>query len=344
MCACSGPATANRRFQPPAPPWPWGDSWRWAAAGGVWVVHRYPDPWWVALPYTIGGIDAAWRLVALGQLARIMRSDRLLHQAVALIRCGSRFGSEGQRESERSPVARVRLHRDPAMMCVDHGSEDRRAHPGTACPPAPCPVGAVEPLEHVLLLLVGQAATLVGDLEDDSRIAVLALRWPAASCRRLRRARVGPLPVAQRPRADRDVDRRSLRRVGQSVAQQVANHLAQPDLVAGPQRCVRSADGEVDGTLRRNDPGVVEGVRSDREQVYGLEVERALLVKAGKQEHVIDQHAHPHRLALDPLDEPVKVRAGERPGWKSSWRPGVGAVGRRPRTRRGWGTRRRRVS
>src|SRR5260221_6497424 len=121
-----------------------------------------------------------------------------IHGAVALIRCGSRFGSEGQRESERSPVARLRLHPDPAMMCADHGSDDREAQPGTACPPAPCPVGAVEPLEHVLLLLVGQAGTLVGDLEDDSRIAVLALRWPAASGRRLRRASVGRRPRSRR--------------------------------------------------------------------------------------------------------------------------------------------------
>src|SRR5262245_8478529 len=104
------------------------------------------------------------------------------------------------------------------MMRVDHRRDDREAQSGTASPPAPCAVGAVEPLEHVLFLLIGQAGTLVGDLKDDSRLAVLAWWWPVAWNRRPRGASRRPLPVAERPRADRDVDGSSLWGVRQSIA------------------------------------------------------------------------------------------------------------------------------
>src|SRR5262245_58539749 len=129
-------------------------------------------------------------------------------------------------------------------MRVDHGRDYREAQSGTTSPPAPRPVRAVEPLEHVLLLLVGQAGTLVGDLKDDSRLTGLALWWSVTRSLRLRGAGGRPLPVAERSRADRDVDRRSLWRVRQSIAHQVADDLAQPCLVAGHQRRVRGANSK----------------------------------------------------------------------------------------------------
>ena len=61
------------------------------------------------------------------------------------------------------------------------------------------------------------------------------------------------------------------------------------------------------GPGRGEQPGVVDRVGGQREQVDRLPGQRALLVKPGQQQQVLDQQAHPGRFLLHPVHDPVQV-------------------------------------
>jgi len=90
--------------------------------------------------------------------------------------------------------------------------------------------------------------------------------------------------------------------VGERVAHQVDDHLAQPRLVADDHQRRRGAivaGQQLDAAVGRDRARVVDGVGGHPEQVDGALLERALLVEAGQQQQVLDQQAHPDRLLLD---------------------------------------------
>ena len=98
--------------------------------------------------------------------------------------------------------------------------------------------------------------------------------------------------------------------MGQRIAHQVADYLAEPGLVADHQEGDVAPDGEPDVAVRRDDPGVLHGVGSDRQHVNRAPLERALLVDPGEQQQVLDEHAHPGGLVLDPVHDPVELPRG----------------------------------
>ena len=57
--------------------------------------------------------------------------------------------------------------------------------------------------------------------------------------------------------------------------------------------------------------GVLDRVRRQHQQVHRPVLDRALLVQPGQQQQVLHQHAHPGRLGLDPLHDPVQVLGGQ---------------------------------
>jgi hypothetical protein len=108
--------------------------------------------------------------------------------------------------------------------------------------------------------------------------------------------------------------------VHERVAHQVADHLAQPGLVAQHQQGGARSDGQVDAAFGRYDASIVHGIGSQGEQVDGPVLKRALLVQPGEQQHVFHQHAHPGRFLLDSAHDPVQVSRSERTG------PAVGLI------------------
>jgi len=114
----------------------------------------------------------------------------------------------------------------------------------------------------------------------------------------------------------------------------------QPGLVAKHEERGAGADGQVDRPAWRDDASILDRVRREREQVDGALLDRALLVEAGQHQHVLDKPAHPGRLLLDPLHDPVHVGPGEVTGQARRGgrdRPAAGGAGSGRPGRRGVG-------
>ena len=97
--------------------------------------------------------------------------------------------------------------------------------------------------------------------------------------------------------------------MGQRVAQQVDEHLAQPRLVTEHHR---RPVGRLELDAARGVEGarVVHRVRREGQQVDGGADELAVLVEPGEQQHLVDELAHPRGLALHPAHDAVEVRPG----------------------------------
>ena len=244
-----------------------------------------------------------------------------VHRLVAL-----RLRGQRQRDPERRALARRGPQRHGAAMRGDQRGHDGQPQAGPACFPGPRLISPVEPFEDPFRLLRRQARALVGDLQDDARH-----RLP-------------------RPGQDAHRHRRAVRGVRERVAHQVANDLAQPHLVPEYQERGGRADAELDRPVRRDDPGVLHRVRGQRQQIDRAAFQRPLLVQPGQQQHVLDEHAHPGRLLLHPLHDPVQVRAAQlagpverglrgHGGWAAGqvgWPGPRGRAVRRPRPRPAW--------
>ncbi len=138
-------------------------------------------------------------------------------------------------------------------------------------------VGAVEPLEDARRRLRLKARPVVRDLEE----------------------RVRTVSVARG--ADAYGDRRARGRVRCRVGEQVAQHLAQPRLVADHDgHAVQSADDlELGAAVGRDDTHVGDCFSDKREEIDGMPVDRALLVEASEQQQVVDQQPHAASFVLD---------------------------------------------
>jgi hypothetical protein len=100
--------------------------------------------------------------------------------------------------------------------------------------------------------------------------------------------------------------------MGERVAHQVGEHLAQPRLIAQddqrpPGGAVVAARHQLDTAVGGDGAGVVDGVGGQGEQVHRVALERSLLVEAGQQQQVLDQQAHPGRLVLDATHQAVQL-------------------------------------
>jgi hypothetical protein len=221
------------------------------------------------------------------------------------------LGRQGDRDAERGPAARRGLHPHVAAVGSHQRRHDRQPEARAPRFPGPGLVGSVEPLEHVFRLVRRQPGALIGDLEDHGGHG---LSVPAGRGERgLARGPCGLAPLIQAAGPDPDFDRRSPRRVVERVAHQIGDHLAKPGLVADHQKRRAGSHREAYVPVWCHDARVVDGVRRDRQHVHGAPFQRALLVQAGEQQHVLDQDAHAGGLLLHPLHDPVQVGPGQRP-------------------------------
>ena len=79
-------------------------------------------------------------------------------------------------EPEDAAARRVRLDPDLAAHALDEVLDDRQAEARAAGLARPARIGAVEPLEHALAMLVGDARAVVADLDADGIAELLAPR------------------------------------------------------------------------------------------------------------------------------------------------------------------------
>jgi hypothetical protein len=159
---------------------------------------------------------------------------------------------------------------------LGHRGDDREPEPDTAARTRTRRVCSVEALEDVLEMLRVEP-------------------WPRVVHRDLRSA----VQAAQR-----HLDRRVRRCVGPDVRQQVVHDLAEPDAIADHRdRLGRQVDlpPRLDG-VRRLDRLAHDLVERDRNPL-----ERPPVVEAGKEQQVVDEHAHPLGLAADPRHRTLEV-------------------------------------
>ena len=121
--------------------------------------------------------------------------------------------------------------------------------------------------------------------------------------------------VARPGGLDGDVDRRARRGVGERVGHQVAEHLAQPGLVAEhDRRARRRAPSSVDRAVRVRPPG--RRARRRRRARAGRPAPRSsgrCWSSRASSSRSSTSSAHPGRLVLDPAHHPVQlVRLGDR--------------------------------
>ncbi len=82
------------------------------------------------------------------------------------------------------------------------------------------------------------------------------------------------------------------------VCEHVSDRLAQPQLVAGHLRNVTRL--QLDRPLGMQHAVVIDQLADERCNIDRLSLDRATLIESREQQQVLDQHAHPHRLGLDP--------------------------------------------
>ena len=107
---------------------------------------------------------------------------------------------------------------------------------------------------------------------------------------------------------DRDLDRAALRRVDERIAHEVAEHLAKAGVVAGNDH--RAVGGEADLALGRDRARIGQRVPRDGRKIDRSLLERAALVEARENKHVVHEPRHADRFLLDAA--PRKLRVGAR--------------------------------
>ena len=186
--------------------------------------------------------------------------------------------------SKVAPPPGRRSRGDRSAVRLGDGRDDRQAEADAAARARAGLVGTVEALERPRRLLLGQPGAGVRDGQNSAV---------------LRRPRAARQP-ASRPACARD------------VREQVVDELPEPVAVAGDDgglRLERDRPAGIDGERG------VDGLGDDRVELDRLPLERPALVEPGEQEQVVDEQAHPLRLAAD-----AAHRAGE------VVRPPVGAA------------------
>src|SRR6266511_5169896 len=200
---------------------------------------------------------------------------------------GRRARVQRQQDPEPGSLPRLAAHLDGPPVGGDQRGDDRQAEPRAASGVRAGRIGPVEALEDPLGLLPGEPSTVVDDLDGGAAGAVAA-------------AGAGP-----------QLDRAAGGRVGERVAHQVGDDLAQPVLVPeDDERATAVAVGaelELDAPVRGDGAGVVDRLGGQRQQVDRAPVERSLLVEAGQEEQVLHQQPHPRRLVLDAAHQPVEL-------------------------------------
>src|SRR5688572_9736043 len=121
----------------------------------VWRVRREPPPGEEAL--TSPGEEQS---AAVGD---IERTDRLRLEREVL--GGITLLHEREADPEGGTAARGVVDADAAVQGLDDGGDDREAEAGAAGLARPRGVGAPEPLEDLLLDLIGDALAVVDDLD-----------------------------------------------------------------------------------------------------------------------------------------------------------------------------------
>ena len=93
--------------------------------------------------------------------------------------------------------------------------------------------------------------------------------------------------------------------MGPHVGQEVVEDLPQPASVARDQH--RAFRLDVQRPFGSDRPGGRDGVHRHLDQINVRAFDRAALVQAGEQQQVLDQMAHPGRLAADPAHDPGQI-------------------------------------
>ena len=186
-------------------------------------------------------------------------------------------GARGNTTRKVAPRPGAEFDLGPAPVGLGDGRHDRQPQAAASAGPRPRRIGAEEALEHPLGVVRREARAAVGHLHH----GLLALGAHANSH--------GGAP----------------RRVGPRVAQQVAHHLAQADVV--PLHHDRSPLVEVDGPVGLDHAGVGDQVPHERPQVDAAALQRAPLVEPRQQQQVVDQHPHALGLLLDPAHGRLEV-------------------------------------
>lgn len=108
-----------------------------------------------------------------GSCAEIPRARRAGSGFVLVV---DRGRAQRQDDVEGAPEARGALHRDLPAMGVQDVLHDAQAQSGAAAVARAVFVHPVEALEDVLLVLVGHARTIVGDLDVDVLAVILHVK------------------------------------------------------------------------------------------------------------------------------------------------------------------------
>ena len=155
-------------------------------------------------------------------------------------------------------------------------ADDREPEADAAARARPRGVDAVEALEDPRGVLLREAGPVVGEREP--RLAVRG--------------------------AQLDDDRRARGRVRADVREEVVDDLAQ---AAGVARDRRGFERDLDRTLRLDGARRVDRLRDDRREVNRLALERPPFVEPREKEKIVDEEAHPLRLARDAGHRPLEI-------------------------------------
>ena len=142
-------------------------------------------------------------------------------------------------------------------------------------------------------------------------------------------------------RADPHRDISGVRGVLHGIDHQIAEHLAQPRLVAEHLWNPRPVNHiQRDRALRRDRAGVMHGVGGQCQQVHPVALQRALGVQPCQQQQIFDQQAHPARFTLDPrhrllhvAGRPLPIQLGESTNGGQRGAQLMAGVGDEPRIR-----------
>jgi len=152
----------------------------------------------------------------------------------------------------------------------DDPGDDRQSEAGATALPTSGRTLPPEALEDLVLCAIGDARPVIAD--RDAHLVVIGL--------------------------ESDFDRCARGRMDGCVGEQVGNHLPQLMGVAEDLRRVRSGEG--DAAVGCGGAGVLARIGDQLAEIDALTERLAHLVEAGEAEQVVDHHAHPHRLLLDP--------------------------------------------
>ena len=116
--------------------------------------------------------------------------------------------------------------------------------------------------------------------------------------------------------------------MAKSVLQEIGDHLPQLRFVALDHERTHLVDG--DHSIRRARLRVGGGIRDHGAEVDGLTLQCPTLVQSRKQQKIVDEDPHAHRLVFDPSHRPSQVLRAVRgtpaeqlrvAAYRGHWRP-----------------------